>query len=51
MLFCFISTRSNHFMTELLSMVSAAVAAAGHEVGFAFDEFLPLADHGIYYRG
>ena len=49
MRFCFISVSSaNYFMTELLSMVGAAVTAAGHEVEYAFDEFPPLADGGAY---
>jgi hypothetical protein len=49
MQFCFISIRgSNYFMTELLSMLAASVAAAGHGVDFAFDEFPPLVDDGVY---
>lgn len=49
MRFCFISVRQhNHFMTELLSMISAATSAAGHEAEFAFDEFPALGDDGIY---
>lgn len=49
MLFCFVSVRRhNHFMTELLSMVAAAVADCGHEVDFAFDEFPPLTDETVY---
>jgi len=49
MLLCFVSIRrGNHFMTELLSMLSAAVATAGHDVDFAFDEFPPLADDAGY---
>jgi CTP:molybdopterin cytidylyltransferase MocA len=49
MSFCFVSIRRhNHFMTELLAMISAAVAASGHEVDFAFDEFPELPDSGVY---
>jgi hypothetical protein len=49
MLFCFISIRgSNYFMTELLSMIAAAVSAAGHEVELAFDEFPPLRNDAVY---
>ncbi len=49
MRFCFVSTRrGSPFMTELLSAVSAATAAAGHAVDFAFDEFPPLHDGGVY---
>jgi len=49
MLFCFISVRRrNYFMTELLSMISAAVSAAGHDVDFAFDEFPALAGDSVY---
>ncbi|HWE08216.1 MAG TPA: glycosyltransferase [Solirubrobacteraceae bacterium] len=49
MLFCFISIRgSNYFMTELLSVVAAAVSAAGHEVDFAFDEFPEISPDGVY---
>jgi CTP:molybdopterin cytidylyltransferase MocA len=49
MQFCFISVRGrNYFMTELLSMISAAVSAAGHDVDFAFDEFPPLSGDAVY---
>jgi Glycosyl transferase family 2 len=47
--FCFVSTRrGSYFMTELLSAVSAATAAAGHTVELAFDEFPPLRDDLVY---
>jgi len=46
---CFVSVRgANHFMTELLSMLSAAVANAGHEVDFAFDEFPSYDGETVY---
>ncbi len=46
---CFVSVRrANHFMTELLSMLSAAVAGAGHEVDFAFDEFPAFDGETVY---
>jgi Glycosyl transferase family 2/Glycosyl transferases group 1 len=49
MLFCFVSVRQrNYFMTELLSMISAAVSMAGHDVDFAFNEFPELPDDGVY---
>ena len=49
MRFCFVSTRrGSHFMTELLSAVSAATASAGHTVELAFDRFPPLADGCVY---
>jgi hypothetical protein len=47
--FCFVSTRrGSHFMTELLSAISAATAAAGHLVELVFDEFPPLRGECIY---
>lgn len=49
MRFCFVSTsRGSHFMTELLSAISAATAAAGHLVELVFDEFPPLRDDVVY---
>jgi hypothetical protein len=49
MRFCFVSTnRGSHFMTELLSAISMATAAAGHSVELAFDEFPPLRDECVY---
>ncbi|HET9101800.1 MAG TPA: glycosyltransferase [Solirubrobacteraceae bacterium] len=49
MRFCFVTVREhNHFMTELLSMISAATAAAGHDVELAFDAFPALDDDGVY---
>jgi hypothetical protein len=46
---CFVSTRrGSHFMTELLSAVSAATVSAGHTVELAFDRFPPLADGCVY---
>jgi hypothetical protein len=36
--FCLVSTgRGSHFMTELLSAISAATAEAGHDVELAFE--------------
>ncbi len=47
--FCFVSTRrGSHFMTELLSAISAATAGAGHTVELVFDEFPPLRDDVVY---
>lgn len=49
MRFCFVSTRrGSYFMTELLSTISAATAAAGHHVELVFDEFPPLRDECVY---
>jgi hypothetical protein len=49
MRFCFVSTsRGSPFMTELLSAVCAATASEGHTVDFAFDEFPPLHEGGVY---
>jgi hypothetical protein len=49
MQFYFVSTRrGSQFMTELLSAVSVATAAAGHSVELVFDEFPPLRDECIY---
>jgi hypothetical protein len=49
MRFCFVSTRrGSHFMTELLSALSAEAAAAGHSVCFAFDEFPAPLDDDVY---
>ena len=49
MRFCFVSTRrGSHFMTELLSAISAAMAADGHTVELVFDEFPPLGDECVY---
>ena len=49
MLFCFVSTRrGSYFMTELLSAISMATAAAGHTVELVFDEFPPLPNEWIY---
>src|ERR1700688_3555498 len=47
--FCFVSPRrGSHFMTELLSAISAATAAAGHHVELVFDEFPPHSDECVY---
>ncbi len=47
--FCFVSTRrGSYFMTELLSAISAATAAAGHPVELVFDEFPPRGDDCVY---
>jgi Glycosyl transferase family 2 len=47
--FCFVSTRrGSHFMTELLSAISAATATAGHLVELVFDKFPPLRGECIY---
>ncbi len=35
-------------MTELLTAISAATAAAGHTTELTFDEFPPLDDDGVY---
>ena len=46
---CFVSTRrGSHFMTELLSAISAACEAAGHAAELALDAFPPLDDDTVY---
>jgi hypothetical protein len=46
---CFVSTRrGSHFMTELLSAISAATAAAGHTTELVLDKFPPLRDDLVY---
>jgi hypothetical protein len=47
--FCFVSTRrGSHFMTELLSAISSAMAALGHLVELVFDEFPPPRGECVY---
>lgn len=49
MRFCFVSTsRGSHFMTELLSAISAATVAAGHTAELVLDEFPALRDDVVY---
>ncbi len=47
--FCFVSTRrGSYFMTELLSAISSAIAAAGHTSELVFDAFPERPDEYVY---
>jgi len=47
--FCFVTTRrGSYFMTELLSAISAACAAAGHTVELVLDAFPRLDEDAVY---
>ncbi|HXN37644.1 MAG TPA: glycosyltransferase [Solirubrobacteraceae bacterium] len=49
MYLCFVSTRrGSHFMTELLSAISAAVSGAGQSVELVFDAFPERGEDCVY---